>query len=649
MKCLSVMQPWARLLFEDKDCENRTWATDHRGPLLIQATQRFDIAGWKHLLGQRLVRDYEIEKYRADRGRVLGCVDIVDCTKARPTSHRWHEPGQYGLYRGPDPILFPPELRMALKGRRGGLFEVQLTEEMKGYIMGRKKKSETSPTPPGKGAEKSRYEIAEDILRDQKDAPAGTPPVPAGDAPVDGVYRPLIDWSGPGIVRRAVTRKCLRPLTYDELRQHIDIFADAARRKGRLEIDLANEKKRLSGEIAEEEKVMNEALGFMERKETLDDVACREEIDPVTRRGRYLRLDTDPETVESEFQARDAQLQGDLLDSGDVTPTPGQRWKAAVSGLEYLVVGSGGLYYAVSSVAGLYEPVPGLAKRVTADEAQADLDAVAHEQEWVPVAGDLPMTGPELCPGPWFWDGENRLLRVYAVAGRFKTGYERDGDIFWLDIAPLPDRETLDAAVEDLIRHIDSCLNEAVDYARYIIAPGVFVQVEAVDGGFRALLTGRTPDDPEVLVGSRLETRVLAIDAQVDLNAWATSEDQGLASCHCHAYPVAERPCPSCRDLVAFAQYQIGDHVAYRYMVVRIRGRYTLGYQFSGKHFLSELHRTPRRKDVHAAIADVLEYAAARQWIWVGGEGEPGEVCLEDGLPDVKIAALPEASDIWEV
>lgn len=47
MKCLSVRQPWAWLLVNGyKDCENRTWTTRHRGPLLIHAGKAFDDAGY---------------------------------------------------------------------------------------------------------------------------------------------------------------------------------------------------------------------------------------------------------------------------------------------------------------------------------------------------------------------------------------------------------------------------------------------------------------------------------------------------------------------------------------------------------------------------------------------------------------------------
>jgi hypothetical protein len=40
MKCVSLHQPWAwAVLHAGKKVENRTWATRHRGPLLIHAAR----------------------------------------------------------------------------------------------------------------------------------------------------------------------------------------------------------------------------------------------------------------------------------------------------------------------------------------------------------------------------------------------------------------------------------------------------------------------------------------------------------------------------------------------------------------------------------------------------------------------------------
>lgn len=43
MKCVSLWQPWASLLVAgEKFCETRTWHLQHRGPLLIHASKRWD-------------------------------------------------------------------------------------------------------------------------------------------------------------------------------------------------------------------------------------------------------------------------------------------------------------------------------------------------------------------------------------------------------------------------------------------------------------------------------------------------------------------------------------------------------------------------------------------------------------------------------
>ncbi|HHY88739.1 MAG TPA: ASCH domain-containing protein, partial [Chloroflexi bacterium] len=44
MKALSVRQPWAWLIAQGyKTVENRTWATNYRGPLLIHAGKKPDL------------------------------------------------------------------------------------------------------------------------------------------------------------------------------------------------------------------------------------------------------------------------------------------------------------------------------------------------------------------------------------------------------------------------------------------------------------------------------------------------------------------------------------------------------------------------------------------------------------------------------
>jgi hypothetical protein len=76
MKCVTVCQPWASgIIASDKDIENRSWYTNHRGLLLIHAgmsKQWFGSRGAKELPG--LPQDESLP-----RGLILGVVTLKDC------------------------------------------------------------------------------------------------------------------------------------------------------------------------------------------------------------------------------------------------------------------------------------------------------------------------------------------------------------------------------------------------------------------------------------------------------------------------------------------------------------------------------------------------------------------------------------------
>ena len=60
MKCIAINPPWAALIISGKkDIENRTWRTNHRGPLAIYET-----------------------KNGGGRGAIIGIVDLVDCVRS---------------------------------------------------------------------------------------------------------------------------------------------------------------------------------------------------------------------------------------------------------------------------------------------------------------------------------------------------------------------------------------------------------------------------------------------------------------------------------------------------------------------------------------------------------------------------------------
>lgn len=95
IKCLSIRQPYAGLIIhEGKDIENRLWATNYRGPLLVHA-------GLKPFVGARCLLDH-----RMPFGGIVGIVDVVDCVTESPSE--WFC-GPYGfVLENPRPLLFMP-------------------------------------------------------------------------------------------------------------------------------------------------------------------------------------------------------------------------------------------------------------------------------------------------------------------------------------------------------------------------------------------------------------------------------------------------------------------------------------------------------------------------------------------------------------
>ncbi|HEY1417902.1 MAG TPA: ASCH domain-containing protein [Myxococcaceae bacterium] len=109
MRAITIRQPWAELIVRgEKDVENRSWRTRHRGPLLIHAGGR----AHRELFGQHGVPD------DAQLSAIIGLVEVVDCTQEKTSA--WHEPGSWGWYLA-RPRRFKKPIPM--KGR-GGLFEV---------------------------------------------------------------------------------------------------------------------------------------------------------------------------------------------------------------------------------------------------------------------------------------------------------------------------------------------------------------------------------------------------------------------------------------------------------------------------------------------------------------------------------------------
>ena len=125
MLTLSVRQPWAWLIVNGfKTVENRSWATDYRGPLLIHAGKTLDLSP-RDMAGLR--RDLRptgiIIPAELPLGGIVGMVDLVDCVTAcaDPGDADWHEPGMIAwVLRDSRPLPF-----RAMPGRLR-LFEVHL-------------------------------------------------------------------------------------------------------------------------------------------------------------------------------------------------------------------------------------------------------------------------------------------------------------------------------------------------------------------------------------------------------------------------------------------------------------------------------------------------------------------------------------------
>jgi hypothetical protein len=126
MKALTVRQPWAELIVRgQKDVENRSRRTTHRGQLAIHAGLRRE-ASEPEVQGQ------------LDRGAIIGVVDVVGCVQGSRSP--WAESGQWHwLLANPRRLSKPILKRGAL-----GLWTVDPATER--LIQRRLREGETQPT-----------------------------------------------------------------------------------------------------------------------------------------------------------------------------------------------------------------------------------------------------------------------------------------------------------------------------------------------------------------------------------------------------------------------------------------------------------------------------------------------------------------------
>ena len=104
MKALSIRQPWAWLIIHGgKDIENRTWKTKYRGPVLIHAGKKIDMAAYSRLAdeGIGLPPIDELET-----GGIIGQVDIADCVNCSDSA--WFGGPLGFVLENPKPLSFSP-------------------------------------------------------------------------------------------------------------------------------------------------------------------------------------------------------------------------------------------------------------------------------------------------------------------------------------------------------------------------------------------------------------------------------------------------------------------------------------------------------------------------------------------------------------
>ncbi len=122
MLCLTVKQPWAwAIISGPKRIENRTWLTNHRGPLLIHAGVSRSCFDTETRLDWR--QRYGIE-YPSGLmfGTILGVVDLIDCRRVETVAaDPWAEGPFCWMLDKPRALTEPFPLR-----GMPGLFDVDL-------------------------------------------------------------------------------------------------------------------------------------------------------------------------------------------------------------------------------------------------------------------------------------------------------------------------------------------------------------------------------------------------------------------------------------------------------------------------------------------------------------------------------------------
>ena len=113
MKVIVIRQPWAWLIVNrHKDIENRSWRTQYRGKLLIQASAT--LPSKQHMLEFRQFarkRGVELPE-QFETGGIVGMVELIDCVSN--SSSKWFEGPIGWVLSRPKKLPFIP-----LKGQLG--------------------------------------------------------------------------------------------------------------------------------------------------------------------------------------------------------------------------------------------------------------------------------------------------------------------------------------------------------------------------------------------------------------------------------------------------------------------------------------------------------------------------------------------------
>jgi hypothetical protein len=126
MKAIAIRQPFAWLIVHGyKDVENRTWATSHRGPLLVHASKTLHRAA-SEVVAYCHAQGIPLPEY-VDVGGIVGITTVVDVVDSH--SSQWFTGPLGWVLRDARPLPFHP-----IRGRPG-VWETGVTvEEIEGGV-----------------------------------------------------------------------------------------------------------------------------------------------------------------------------------------------------------------------------------------------------------------------------------------------------------------------------------------------------------------------------------------------------------------------------------------------------------------------------------------------------------------------------------